>query len=385
MISFTWDQNEVEKAKQKIRDVWEYRPVDKIPINFTVYSNPNKYTLHEQIRDVKKELEVALKGVKRTLQLAPMDYIPAVNTDVGNVLIENAFGLKAKFPENPEITPYWDKPLINSIGEIYNLKIPNPYEDEFFRLCLDRLRYIASMVEGKIYLGGYDIGGPINTAYNLMGANFLYTSLIENKEAMHHLLEKITLTFIVYLSLIVDAAGGISKMGTIYVQTWAPEGYKGALADDICANISPDMFNEFSKPYNSRIFKVYGPGLLHNCGPNPCAFEYVDHDPPIKAINLFYDYSKGDLEKLAKAFAHKAVLYMNWWSSDKPEKVFKEYRNICEKFAPKSIVIPQYELDDSQYSDSEILEVYDELNKISVEYTKSIIWPNKEESSETKT
>jgi len=377
MLSFTWDMNKVEKAKQKIRDVWEYRPVNKIPINFTVYSNPKKYTLHEQIKDVDKELDVALNTIKRTLELTSLDYIPVMGPEVGNVLIENAFGLKAKFPENPEQTPFWVEPIIKDIDDIYNLKIPNSYEDEFFIDCLDRLRYLASKVEGKIYLGGYDTGGPLNVALNLMDVNLFYISLIENKEAMHDMLNKITLTFIVYYSLIVDAAGGINKMSNIYFHLWTPEGYKGAVADDVCANIPPEMFNEFSKPYNSRILRVYGPGAFHNCGPNPCVFEYIDHDPPIKAINLFYDYSKNDLEKLAEAFAHRAVLYMSWWNSDPPEKVFKEYKNVCDKFAPQSIIIPQYGLDDSQYSDSEILEVYNELNKISIEYTKSMIWKKK--------
>ena len=330
-------------------------------------------------------MEVALNGIRRTLELVPLDYIPLIGPEIGNILIENAFGLKIKLPENPEQTPYWDEPLIASIDEIYSLKMPNPYEDELLTKSLERLRYLGSKAEGKIYLGGYDTGGPINVALNLIDVKLFYIALIENKEAMHDILNKITLTFLVYYSLIVDAAGGINKMGTISFHMWAPEGHKGAVADDVCANISPEMFNEFSRPYNSRIFSVYGPGAFHNCGPNPCASEYVKHAPPIKAIHLYYDYSKDELENLAEVFAHRVVLYMKWWNTDPPEKVFKEYRNVCNKFAPKSIVIPQYGLDDSKYSDNEILEVYNELNKISIEYTESLIWTKTGECYENKT
>jgi len=374
MISFTWDQNEVEKAKQKIRDIFEHRPVDKIPINFTIYSNPKKYTLHEQIKDADKGLEVILNNVKRTLELIPKDYVPVVGPEVGNVIIENAFGMKILFPENPEQFPYWNEPAIKNISDVYDLKIPDPYEDEFFVSCLKRLQYIVSKINNKIYLGGYDMGSSINTAMNLMGSDLFYRSLIENKEALHKLLEKITLTYITYFVLCVDAAGGLNKMGSISFHQWLPEGYKGCLADDVCANISPEMFNEFSKPYNSRIYRIFGPGLLHNCGPNPCAFEYSSHNPPIKGVHLFYEYSKNDIDKLAEAFARNAVLYLQWWNTDKPEKVIKEYMQVCEKFAPGSIVILVYDLDDSQYSDSEILEIYKEFNKISIEYTKSMVW-----------
>lgn len=377
MINFTWNEVEVEGYKQKIRDIWSYKRVDQIPINFTVYSNPKKYTLHEQIQDVDKQLEVSLSSIKRTLELVPLDYIPTAGPEIGNVLIENAFGLKSIFPDNPEQTPIWNKPLLNSIDEIYKLQIPNPYTDRFFQNCLERLKYWVSKLDEKIYTSNYDIGSPINTAFNLMGSNFFYESLITNPEAVHNLLEKITQTFIVYYSLLVDAAGGIDNMASIYFNIWSPEGFKGCVADDVCANISPKMFNEFSKPYNSRIYRIYGPGIFHNCGPNPCLAEYISHESPIHACHVFYDYSKDDLTKFAETFAHKAILYIAWWGYDSPEKVIKEYRDVCEKLAPKTIAILQYSLDDNQYSDSDILDVYNELSKISIEYTKSIIWPER--------
>lgn len=205
MEYFTWDEREVELAKQKLRNMLDYRPVDKIPIYFKVYSNPKKYTLHQQIKDVDKEIDVALNTVKRTLELVPVDYIPVIGPEVGNVLIENAFGLKSIFPKNPEQTPYWEEPIIKDISEVYELSMPNPYEDKFFMDCLDRLKYISSIAskfKGKIYIGGYDIGGSLNIAMNLMGGSLFYISLIENKKALHHLLEKITATLIVYIYLL---------------------------------------------------------------------------------------------------------------------------------------------------------------------------------------
>jgi hypothetical protein len=377
MLNFNWSNTEVEKFKQTIRDIWNYKPVNKIPINFTILSNPKKYTLHEQIKDVDKQLEVSLNSIKRTLELVPIDYIPIAGPDIGNVLIENAFGLKSVFPDNPEQTPIWTEPLIKSIDGIYKIQIPNPSSDKFFQDSLERLIYWVSKLDGRIYTGNYDIGSPINTAFNLMGSNFFYESLVTNPAAVHNLLEKITQTFIIYYALLIDAAGGINNMASIYFSNWSPEGFKGCVADDICANISPEMFNEFSKPYNSRIYRIFGPGIFHNCGPNPCLGEYISHDPPIRACHIFYDYSKDDLSRFGKEFAYKAILYVGWWGYDKPEKVIKEYRDVCEKLSPKTIAILQYSLDGSLYSDNDILDIYNELNKISIEYTKSIIWPNR--------
>jgi len=51
--------------------------------------------------------------------------------------------------------------------------------------------------------------------------------------------------------------------------------------------------------------------MLHNCGPNPCASEYLDRDPPIKAVDLAYSYSKNDLPALREAFKGKGIIYFS--------------------------------------------------------------------------
>ncbi len=374
MEGFSCDEREVEAAKQRIRDLWAYKPVDKIPLNFGIYSNPKKYTLHEQIRDVDKQLEVSLASIRRTMELIPRDFIPHANTDIGNVIVENAFGLRSEFPENPDQTPIWREPLLKNLEEAYTLKIPNPYEDDLFQESLKRLRYWSARLGNRIYTGSLDMGGPTNTAYNLAGSVLFYEGLIDNPEAIHVLLEKATVTYLIYYALLVDAAGGLDRMGTIYPSLWCPEGRKGAVADDVCANISPQMFKQFSRPYNARIYRIYGAGWFHNCGPNPCVAEYIDPEYPIGACNLFYDYSKGDLSAIADAFDHRAVAYMSWWGSDPPEKVIREYQQVSRMLAPKTACILQYSVDDSLYSDRDILNIFEELNRISIEYTRSMKW-----------
>lgn len=374
MVGFDWEQAAVEEAKQRTRDLWAYRRVDKIPIHVGVGSNPRHYTLHDQILDVEKELEVTLGSIRRTLELCPLDYIPNATTNVGNVLLESAFGLKADFPENPQQTPIWREPLLQNLDEAYTLEIPDPRGDDFFQDCLERLRHWTSRLGDRIYTGSYDIGGPTNIAYNLAGPVMFYQGLVDNPEAVHVLIDKATAACLIYYELLVDAAGGLDRMGTIYPGEWCPEGRKGAIADDVCANISPEMFKEFSRPYNARIFEVYGAGWFHNCGPNPCAYEYIDPKHPIGALQLFYDYSKEDLHLVADALDHKAVLYLAWWGSDEPEKVFREYRRACEIMESKTACVLQYHLDDAQYSDRDILNIYDELNRISIEHTKAMVW-----------
>ena len=377
MISFDWDADEVERSKQRIRDIWNYKPVDRIPVNIVVCSNPDGYTLHDQVRDGDKQLKVALASVRRTLELVPVVYVPAVTADVGNIIVEHGFGQKTAFPEDAEQSPWFEGPLIHDIEEVRELRIPNPCEHEFFQDSLKRLRQWVAKLEGRVYIGGYDIGSPINAAMNLMDSTLFYTSLSDRPDLIHILLDKVTQAFITYYSLMIDAAGGLNNMASTENGIWCPEGRKTWQADDVCATLSPEMFKEFSRPYTSRVYGVYGAGLFHNCGPNPCVFEYVDHDPPVGGIQVFYEYSKDDIENFAKAFAHKAVVYIAWWGHDKPGKVIKEYREVCEKLAPYTIGILQYWLDDSQYSDGDVLDISRELTAVAEEYTRAMVWPQR--------
>ena len=155
-------------------------------------------------------------------------------------------------------------------------------------------------------------------------------------EALDHLASLITDCFIIFAEACIEAAGGIDHVtSTDFPYVWQPEGRKGHCSDDICAQFSPEFFNRFSKPYNNRIFERFGGGMMHNCGPNPCAGEYLWHDPRIKAVDLAYDYSKNDLPAFKEAFTGKGIIYFGLPADP------GEYRRVMELLAPDVIAIPQ--------------------------------------------
>ena len=67
--------------------------------------------------------------------------------------------------------------------------------------------------------------------------------------------------------------------------------------------MGPDIFEEFGIPYNSRLYRPWRGGLLHNCGPNPCKHPYLDHDPPIKGLNCSYRHSHKECSDFREIFA----------------------------------------------------------------------------------
>ena len=70
----------------------------------------------------------------------------------------------------------------------------------------------------------------------------------------------------------VTEIGGAGKMTNIeWGVSWFPEGRKGYVSDDPCANFGPDIFEVFSKPFNKKIYDRLGYSGFYNCGPYACA------------------------------------------------------------------------------------------------------------------
>lgn len=77
MLDFEIPVKKIEKRRQLIRDVWNYKKVDHIPVMLQIFSNPYGYTMHDEIFSKEKQLKLRLATIKKTLELVPEDYIPA--------------------------------------------------------------------------------------------------------------------------------------------------------------------------------------------------------------------------------------------------------------------------------------------------------------------
>ncbi|MBN2295544.1 MAG: hypothetical protein JXM70_24150, partial [Pirellulales bacterium] len=156
---------------------------------------------------------------------------------------------------------------------------------------------------------------------------------------------------------------------TDFPDYWFPEGRKGHVSDDISANISPAMYERFSRPFHNMIFEKYGGGGLHNCGPNPCLQGYLSHQPPLRSIDLNYEYSKDDLPAIKQAFRKKALVYLGGLPPE-PEEAVETFRRIMELMAPKVVVIPHVVLPLNKNPG----ELYRRMHTIAVEYAKRMDW-----------
>jgi len=367
------DLERIETAKQRLRDVWAYQRVDQIPV-FVRISGKIGHTRREIIESDELQYQMNYSNLERSLRILPGDYIPYARVWFGYMTIASMFGIPIHWSADPNQPPGVAHPLITDLEAIYQLKMPNCQRDGLMQDNLRLQRLFAKRFPRWVYLTGFDLGGPLNSCRDLIEGTTLYTAMIEQPEALHYLLDKLTDLQIACYEVGIDAAGGLERMTHVDMgQIWAPMDHKGFVSDDVCATISPAMFDKFSKPYNNRIFARWPGGLLHNCGPHPVADRYLNHTPPINGINCSFRHTLVSLPALRNAFAGRGLIQVMFDNGETAEEMVAGFRHLMEELAPDVIALPMPQVDDS-WSDAEITELYYAMREVAVEYAANIRW-----------
>ncbi len=374
MIDLKIDHQEVERNKQLRRDLWDYHPVDHIPI-FIWPTWTFGYTLREILENGEKQFEVNVKTIEKCLRVLPDDYIPWARITCGYMTISTMFGLDVHWSDDPNQPPGPKGHLIDDIEQVYQLKQPG-MDAGLMPENIRRLRMHSSKLPSDVYLTGVDIGGPLDTCKDLLDTNLLYTAFYDHPHALHHLLNLATELQLEIYSNIIKAAGGTERMtGLDFDPVWAPEKYKGFISDDICTNIGPELFKEFGIPYNNRLFKPWGSGLMHNCGPNTCKYVYQDHSPKLKGLNVAFKYSCEDFPAFREIFAQWGMIHILLDNELTPEAMLSSFRYTMETLAPDVVGVPICFVDDT-WNDKDVTDLYWEMRKISNEYAANMNWVN---------
>jgi hypothetical protein len=359
---------EIERRKEAVRRVWEFRPVDHIPVLLRVASNLRGWTVREHFLDGEKQLEIEMEGVKRSLELVPDDSIPSMRPDVGCVVIESALGGEVVFGDDPEQTCFIRRPFLRLDG-VDRLREPDFSRDGLIPEGLRRIRMFVERTEGLVPVSCLDMGGPMNVAFTALGGEACLLAMHEEPEALERLAAFIARVFVRLAEASIEAAGGIDAITcTDFPYWWHPEGRKGHCSDDICSQYSPAFFRRFSRPFNSEVFRRFGGGMIHNCGPHPCAGEYLDHDPSIRAADIAWSYSKGDLPRFRKAFAGRGVLYIDYGAASRES--LEAYRGAMEALAPDVPAIPCLTCTPGD----DVRGIYGAFRKVAEEYARRMDW-----------
>ena len=365
-----WMRVELCRRKDLWRRLFAGQPVEHIPLDVRVIV-PSGHSVREQFLDGEKQLEAELASAKASWELGPAsDWIPAMRPDVGCSCLATAFGAEYYWGESTSQTPGIREPVISDLeSEVEALRVLDPHRDGWLPDGLRRIRMFAEAGAGFIPVSLLDAAGGLNVAADLLSPTDLFLSFYTAPGALHTLLGLIQELFAATIRAGINAAGGEDNITTTdFPALWFPEGLKGHVSDDICANFSPAIYAEFSAPYHARILKEFGAGGLHNCGPNPCHAAYVAHEVSPRSVDLADTYSHDDLPRFKSGFTHKAFIYLYWDPNSGDPLAW--YRDVMELMAPDVIVVPVLRLGPEDCPD----EVYQMLLPVATEYARRMDW-----------
>ena len=113
-----------------------------------------------------------------------------------------------------------------------------------------------------VHLYHPDIQGPLDVCEMLWGSS-IFLALVDRADLVHAMLDLITETYIAVMNAwetLVPPANGravhwrMMHRGRIMIR------------DDSAMNISPEMVDEFARPYDQRLLDTFGGGGVHFCG-----------------------------------------------------------------------------------------------------------------------
>ncbi len=167
-----------------------------------------------------------------------------------------------------------------------------------------------------------DLQGPMDVCELLYGSG-LFIALIDKSDMIHRFLNLITETYTLFL----NEWTKLVPFNEGYSTHWALL-LKGniMLRDDSAMNLSPGMFDEFIKPYDSRLLKVFKGGGIHFCGRGDHYIETASQMEGLYAINMSQpEYN--DMEKILKNTVDKGIKIIGM-KRDTAEQLVKNGRDL---------------------------------------------------------
>lgn len=220
------------------------------------------FPFEERIRDFEKMLACAASWANVLGAHSDNDWPPFIDTFCGVVMVPEAFGCRTVY--TPGHDP-WSEPVTRDIADVWRIKPMKPSEAPLVRRLSEWIDFAQRRLGTDLPFWTMDIQCPFSVAARVVEPTELMAACITDPKAVHHLCDMIT-------------EYSIEIMRQHLAQMEHP-GYPGRNFPSISDNIgiciaddtplimlSPEMYAEFSLPYNSRIGEAFGGVHIHSCG-----------------------------------------------------------------------------------------------------------------------
>jgi hypothetical protein len=216
-------------------------------------------------------------------------YIMNVRCNFGTSIIPLLFGVKPFVMDEelntlPTSWPLQDLETIKRIVDAGVPEIKGGYAEPVLEMGAFYAEIAASYpkIGRHVHIYHPDFQGPMDICEVVWGSTIFY-AIYDHPELVHALLEIVTQTYRRFMRAWLDvvpfergfnAHWGLFHKGNIM------------LRDDSAMNLSPDMFDEFIRPYDQRLLDEFGGGAIHFCGKGDHYIERLSQMDKVYAVHM---------------------------------------------------------------------------------------------------
>lgn len=352
------DQVNIEHVlavEQKHMDVFNFRPVNRLPILVTMrddvahktagHGDWPTFTFDHIWNDYAAMLLNELQPVYESVRIKD-DKVFTIRPNLSQIFVPSLFGAEASFSLiNEDSMPSIHKPptkeqLIDVMEQGVDFK--NHWTIVRYCEIINVWRELLSAYPKLSKVARFslpDLQGPFNLYFLLRGAD-AYMDLFDDTEFTHCMMGFITDRLIDITNYLADYIGS-SKQG--YYWNYS---YPGIIrnVDDNAVLISKEQYNEFVHPYNLKLSRECGGGIHHYCGKGDHIIDDIMSIRSIHGLN-FGNPEQQDWDMVyEKALKYKVVLL---WDHKIPAKLFNQMTyGIIMRFIVPTIEQARQELEE---------------------------------------
>lgn len=318
-----------ERSMSLIKDAFEFKKLDDVPY---IINNANYFLFGYSQNEIPKDY-ITNPGTMYKRQISQFEnhynllednYVPYLMPWFGTGVLASAFGVKINFL--PKMDPATEGNAINNVDDIDKLKVPDLQKDGLLQEVLKRIKYFKE--NSKVPTVFTDIQGPLVTSIQIVGYENFFYWMHDYPKKIHQLMDLTTEVLIEWVKIqkkiINEPIDHCFGDQGVYI----PEGTGIWLADDDAILLSERDYKEFVVPYNDKIFKEFGSGIIHYCG---CANQHIDNFLSMKYLRALNVFSLADwrslLELKRRTEGHIIIIASDFT----PVDFENYYKNLFEK------------------------------------------------------
>lgn len=244
--------------------------------------------INDAIADYDLMMQSQLAMVSRAL--AGTTESLCVRSNYGTGILSSVLGAEIfVMPYQNNILPttrsFNDTEVIRSLVEAGMPNLENGFGKRVFEMGEIYREVFQNYPKIQKYVPVYhpDLQGPLDIAELMWGGEMFY-AMYDEPELVHAFLSLITDTYIAFL----ERWHNIHPPRADINPHWGFLWHRGTICirNDSAMNLSPELYEEFSVPYDGKLLEHFGGGIIHFCGRGDHYIKALSTLPKLYGVNL---------------------------------------------------------------------------------------------------